>query len=203
MIKKMYSSQALVKGMRLLMDDSDKILTAASKLEEIKNSGELTMADKQNARAHLKVEIERAREDWLVLQGPVNDGIRQLKVEMPPARNCPDDVVGELRQREIRDYLRTLDPIDVEEKYESAARADDELFLSAIEQSPVPFNFATKGLVEKVSFSRLEKANPVKAKQLADLQTGKANVLSALKSVQAAFGKQKLDVADDPLDQGA
>ena len=148
----------------------------------------------------MEVAIKRAREDWLVLQDPVDDDIRQLKVEMPPARNCPDDVVGELRQREIRDYLRTLDPIDVEEKYESAARAGDELFLSAIEQSPVPFNFATKGLVEKVSFSRLKKAYPVKAKELADLQTGKANVLSALKSVQAALRKQKLDVADDPLD---
>ena len=198
MIKKMYSSQNLVQRMRLLMDDSDKILNAASELKEIKNSGELT-----NARVNLEVAIKRKRAEWLILQALVDDDIRQLKVEMSPARNCPDDVVVELRQREIRDYLRTLDPIDVEEKYESAARADDELFLSAIEQSPVPFNFATKGLVEKVSFSRLEKANPVKAKQLADLQTGKANVLSALKSVQAAFGKQKLDVADDPLDQGA
>ena len=36
MRKKMYSSQDLVKGMRSLMDDIDKILTAASKLKEIK-----------------------------------------------------------------------------------------------------------------------------------------------------------------------
>ena len=65
MSEKLYSSQDLVKW----MDEIDKSLTAASsKLEEIKNSGELTMADKQNARAHLKVEINSTREDWLNLQ---------------------------------------------------------------------------------------------------------------------------------------
>ena len=106
---------------------------------------------------------------------------------MQPASNHPDNVVGELRQREIRDYLRTLDPVDVEEKYVSAARVGDELFLSAIEQSPIPFKFATGGLVDNIVTTRFEQANPEKASRLADLKLGKANVLSALRSSQSVL----------------
>ena len=182
MIKKMYSSQNLAQRMRLLMDDIAKILNAASELKEIKNSGELT-----NARVNLEVEIERKRAEWLILQPLVDDYIRQLEIEMQPASNHPDNVVEELRQREIRDYLRTLDPVDVEEKYVSAAQVGDELFLSAIEQSPIPFKFATGGLGDNILTTRCEQANPGKASRLADLKLGKANVLSALRSSQSGF----------------
>ena len=122
---------------------------------------------------------------------------------MSPKRNRVDDVVGEMRQREIRDVLRTLDPIDVEEKYMSASRAGDELFLSAVEESPVPFSFAAKGLVEKVRFSRLQRAYPEQATKLADLKIGKANVIIALKSVQNDLAKQNLNVVPDELGQAA
>ena len=108
-----------------------------------------------------------------------------------------------MRQLEVRDYLRTLDPTDIESRYRVASETGDELFLSAVEESPIPFSFATKGLVEGIRFSRLEKAYPVQAAKLADLRIGKANVISALKSVQNDLAKQNLNVVPDELDQAA
>ena len=68
----------------------------------------------------------------------------------------------------------------------------------------MPFSFATQGVVEKVRFSRLERSFPVEAAKSADLKTGKANVLSALKSVETDLKKHGPNIADDPLsDQAA
>ena len=61
MSEKLYPSQNLVKW----MDEIDKSLTAASsELKEIKNSGEVTIVDKQ-----LEVKINSTREKWLNLLG--------------------------------------------------------------------------------------------------------------------------------------
>lgn len=102
---------------------------------------------------------------------------------MQPTRSRPDDIVGEIRRKEIRDYLRTLDPLEIESKFMAAAEEGDELFLAAVEESPLPFNFATKDLVEKVRFRRLSAQYPVQSTKVADLQTMKESATSALKTV--------------------
>ena len=119
---------------------------------------------------------------------------------MTVKQNRPDDTVAEMRQREIRDILRSLDPIDVEAQYLAAAQTGDELFLSAIEESPIPFSFATKGLVDRVRFSRLEKAYPEQATKLADLRTAQSNVSSALKSVTHDLKQQGVEIASEGLE---
>ena len=174
-------------------------LADSSKLKAIKSSGKYSIKGQQSERAELVIEVKKQIKEWLAAQDNLDDQIRQLENEMSPKRNRVDDVVGEMRQREIRDVLRTLDPIDVEEKYMSASRAGDELFLSAVEESPVPFSFAAKGLVEKVRFSRLQRAYPEQATKLADLKIGKANILSALKAFEVDLGKMGLNVAPDSL----
>ena len=200
-----YSTGDMADSIQKRLDALDAIwASSVSELKSIKDSGKFSVKGQQDARAELAVEVRRKIKDWLTAQNPLDDQMNQLKNEMQPKRNRGDDVIGELRQREVKDYLRTLEPLVIEEKYISAARAGDELFLSAVEESPIPFSFAAQGVVERVKFSRLERAYPEQAKKLADLQTGKANVFSALRSVEADLNKNGLNVADDPLrDQAA
>ena len=195
-----YTSQDLADGIEKRLDDLDAIWTAAfSKNKAIEGNGELTAKGKQIARAALQVEVKKQIKNWLAAQSNLTD---QIEREMQPKRNRPDDVVGEMRQREIRDVLRKLDPTEVEGRYRVAAETGDEQFLSAIEESPVPFLFTT-GLVEKIRFSRLERAFPEQAKKLGDLKIGKTNVISALRSGETDLKKHGLDVSADPLSEAA
>jgi len=195
-----YKSADMADSINKRLDELDAIYgSTVSKIRAIEGNGEFTVKGKQNARAALAVEVKSLIRDWRIVEENLADQIRQVEESMTPKRNRPDDSVAEMRQREIRDVLRTLDPIEVEEKYMSAARAGDDLFLQAIEESPFPFSFATKGLIQKVRFSRLEKVYPEEALKLADLRTGETNIESALQSVQADLAKQGLDIKPESL----
>ena len=107
----LYTSSDLADGIEKRLDALDAIWTAAAaKLKAIESSGNFSPKGKQAARSELKIEVKRQLKTWLAAQDPLDDQMRQLENEMMPKRNRPDDFVGEMRQREVRDYLRTLEP---------------------------------------------------------------------------------------------
>ena len=188
------------------LDDLEgKVLSALARVKEIKSNGEFTIKGKQKAIAAIAAELDREVKKWRKpIDHALADQIQQLEGKMQPTRNRHDDFVAESRQREVRDYLRTLDPVDMEEKYMSAARAGNELFLSAVEESPVPFSFATKGLVDKIRYARLERQYPEEASKVADLRTSQADVSSALGSVRSNLGQQGIRIlSEDAVGQQA
>ena len=112
----------------------------------------------------------------------------------------PDDVVAAIREWELRGLMRKMDPVDLQTAYKAAAESGDDLFVDAVEKSPIPFVFDKKeDVVEQVRFARLKNKYPKDAVQLSDLKLGKTNTLSALKSVEINLARHGLNIADDPL----
>lgn len=53
---------------------------------------------------------------------------------MQPTRHPKDDAAHELRAREIRDVLRTLDPAELEARVRAAAESGDDELLQALQK---------------------------------------------------------------------
>ena len=199
---KLYGNEGIADNVQEWLDDLEgMVLSALARAKVIKSNGEFTVKGKQKAIAAIEAELEREVKEW---RKPINDmlanQIQQLEGTMQPKRNRQDDFVAEMRQREIRDYLHGLDPVDLEEKYMSAARAGDELFLSAVEESPIPFTFATKGLIDRVRLSRLERAYPEEASKVTDLQQARVDVRSAVKSVVSELQREGIKILSEDLE---
>ena len=199
---KLYKSEDLARGVGKLLDELDTIFVSAkSKIKAIRGSGEFTQKGKAAALAELSPEVERQVKDWRRTIDGYEEQIRQLNEEMQPKRNRHDDVVGEMRQAEIRVHLRTLDPLQAEAEFMTAAERGDETFLAAVEDSPVPFTFAAKDLVEKVRFRRLATQYPEQAAKLADLETMKESATSALATVRNELAKSGVETRPDAISQ--
>ena len=197
----LYANQGIADSVQEWLDDLDgKVLSALARVKEIKSNGEFTIKGKQKAIAAIAAELDREVKKWRKpIDDMLADQIQQLEGKMTPKRNRPNDFIAEMRQAEIRTYLRTLDPIDMEEKYMAAARSGDELFLSAVEESPIPFTFATKGLVDKNRYMRLERQYPEEASKAADLRTAQVDVSSALGSVRGDLQQQGIKILSEDL----
>lgn len=196
----LFKSTELAEGVRNRLDQLDEIYnTAMTKLKAVTTSGEFTTRGQEKAVAELTVELRRELDDWKVVLRKYADNARQVRESMEPKRHRRDDIAWQLELREIRDYVRTLDPVDQEAFYRQAADEGHDQILEAIEFSPIPFRFATQGLVDKISLVRLERQYPEQAAKLGDLRVAQETASSALKSVQAELSKQGVEVAGDPL----
>ena len=198
----LFAEEILAAGVGNLLDELERIyVSAITNAKAIQNSSDLTVRGKQTKIKELLVDTDRQIKDFQSSHIGYAKTEQQLLDSMRPEQDTPD-VISEMRQAEIRAYLQKLDPLDVETEYRAAAERDDYLFMDAIERSPIPFKLTTKGLIDKASFDRLEKAYPEEAIKLRDVRTAKDTVDSALKSVRAALAKDGLDlsVLDQSID---
>lgn len=197
---RLYKSEDIARGISKSLDELDAIFVSAkSKIKAIKDSGTYTAAGKKIELAELAKEIARQVQDWEKVIDGYNEFARQLNEEMQPKRNREDDVVGEMRQAEIRVHLRSLDPLQAEAEFMIAAERGDETFLAAIEESPIEFTFSTKDLIEKVKFRRLSAAYPEQAQKVADLRVATHSATSALKTVGNELAKEGVNILADPI----
>jgi hypothetical protein len=196
----LFKSGDLATGVMERLDKLDALFgSAKSKIETIRNSGTFTTKGKQAAIADLKLEIDRDLKDWFAVEKGYADQIRQLREAMQPTEHRRDDVVYALEQREIRDYLRQLDPLDLEAFVREAAETGNDKVLSAVTNSPIPFRLATAGLINKIENQRLEQAHPEQAAKVKDLLTAQEQVGSALKSVHAELAREGLEIDGQAL----
>ncbi len=87
-----------------------------------------------------------------------------------------------------------------ERAYREAAAGRNDSLLSAIEESPLPFVFATQALIDKIRFQRLESQYPKQAARLHDLQIASQQVDSAFNSVRATLRKSGVEIRGvDPV----
>ena len=202
---KYYASEDVARDVKLLTDALEIIYDSAStKRSAIEVNSKLSAEGKAVAREDLKDEIKQARQGWLDRITPLDDQIAQIEKQMVLTSHRPDDVVGAIREWEMRSEIRKMDPIDVGIAYKAAARDGDDLFVLAVENSPIPFVFdRQENLVESVKSARLERKFPEQSAKLKDLNLGLANLQSALRSVESNFRAQGLEIADDPVSDRA
>ena len=200
-----YASEDVARDVKLLTDALEIIYDSAStKRSAIEVNSKLSAEGKAVAREDLKDEIKQARQGWLGRITPLDDQIAQIEKQMVLTSHRPDDVVGAIREWEMRSEIRKMDPTDVGIAYKAAARDGDDLFVLAVENSPVPFVFdRQENLVESVKSARLERKFPEQSAKLKDLNRGLENLQSAMRSVESNFRAQGLEVADDHVSDRA
>ena len=198
-----YQNAEVARDVRLLTDELEILYDSASmKRSAIEINSKLSAEGKATARQDLIVELKQARQAWLKRLNPLDDQVANIEKEMVLTSHRPDDVVAAIREWELRSEIRKMDPTDVGIAYKAAARDGDDLFVLAVENSPVPFKLKY-GLVEKVKAARLERRFPEQATMLKDLELGLANLQSALRSVESSFRALGLEIAADPVSDRA
>ena len=176
-------------------------LSAQSGARSISDSKDLTRPGKVNKLKDLSDKVDRETKDWRASMHYA-EMIRQVEKEMKPVQKRPDDVVAEMQRREIRDHLRSLDPVEQEAAYREAAISGNDLFLDAIDTSPVPLRFATQALIDKIRVQRLETQYPKQASRLHDLRTASQQADSALNSVRGSLLKIGVEIVGvDPIQE--
>ena len=175
-----------------------------AKRSGIEINSRLSHAGKSEARKELVIEIKKARTGWLDTLAPLSRQIEAIEKERSLASSRPDDLVGAFREKEVRDHLRTLDPLDVENLYKNAAKDGDDLLIDAIENAPIKFTFK-KGpeLVEQIRTARLERRFPEQSEKLKDLNFGLTNLQSALGGFESNLRTLGLEIAADPVSDRA
>lgn len=196
----LFSDQDLADGLAKNLDKLETIfLSTRKEAQSISASTDLTRPGKVNQLKDLSAKADRETKDWRASMHYA-EMIKQTEAEMKSIQKRPDDVVGELQKREIRDYMRSLDPIMQESMCREAASGGNDLLLSAIEESPVPFVFATQAQIDKIRFQRLETQYPVQAARLRDLQLASQQADSSLNAVRADLAKSGLKITgQDPV----
>jgi len=190
----LFTDQDLADGLAKNLDKLETIFLSTRKdAQSISASTDLTRPGKVNQLKDLSAKADRETKEWRASMDYA-EMIRQVEAEMKPIEKRPNDSVGEMQKHEIRDYLRSLDPINQEAMYREAASGGNDLLLSAIEESPIPFVFAAQGLIDKIRFQRLETQYPKQARRLHDLQIASQLADSALNSVRADLAKSGLKI---------
>ena len=202
---KYYVSEDIARDVKLLTDLLEVIYDSAStKRAAIEVNSRLTHQGKSEAREELKVELKQARQGWLKRLNPLDDQVAAIEKQMVLTSHRPDDVVAALREMETRSEIRKMDPLALRVAYERAAENGDDLFVNAVENSPIPFVFDKKAdLVEQVRTARLERRFPEQSVNLKDLKLGLQNLQSALRSVESNFRALGLEIAADPVSDRA
>lgn len=199
-----FESEAVADDIQKHLDALEILYLAASeKRNVIEVNSKLTPEGKTDAREELKIEVKKERQKWLKTLDPLSAQISQIedKMLLTPARS--DDVVAELKSREIRDALRTWDVLEVQNVYLDAAKTGNDLLVLAIEGVPFPWKFPKENVVEQVKLARLERKFPEDSAKLADLQLGRKNLQSALQSAESDLRTQGINIAPDPVSDRA
>ena len=196
---KYYARAEVARDVQLLTDALEIIYDSASmKRSAIEIDSKLSTEGKAVAREELKEELKQGRQGWLDRLNPLDDQIAEIEKGMVLKSHRPDDVVSALREMEMRSEIRKMDPVDIERAYKNAAKNGDDLFVLAIENSPLPFNLKDD-LVEETRKARLDRKFPEQASMLADLKRGRENLQSALRSVESDFRAQGIEISSDPV----
>ena len=172
--------------------------TAVSAAKTIEASRSLTTPGKGEELVLLETKTRWTLKDWDAHQD-FSKKIEHVQAKMQLPRSRPDDPVWESRRREIRDWLKTLDPTDAEAEYIAASQTGNEQLIFAVEESPVPFQWLKPELIAKTREKRQARMFPNEAIELQDFELAQGNLKSALKSVEVDLRRHKLDVGQDFL----
>lgn len=196
----LFADQELADDLAKKLDRLEVIFISARKEAQlISDRKDLTKQGRINQLRDLSAKVDRETKQWYA-NTHYAEMIKQIEEETEPKQNRLDEVVGELRKCEFRNYLRSLDPIAQEHAYWEAAVDGIDLLLSAIEESPIPFDFVTPTLIDKSRIILLDTQYSEQIVRFDDLQIACQQVDSALNSVRATLRKSGVEIAgQDPV----
>jgi hypothetical protein len=183
-------------GTRVANDVQRLIEDVIDKVDAIKTSGRYT-GDGQ--RAELRLTARAVAEK---LNGVRDTTVTELDTQLAeqraaalkPKAAMTDPalaLVRELRQRELRDHLRTLDPLTLNARVK---QADDSELLDALEGAPSGFSIAPPELLHEARIKIAEKSHPELGElaQLRDAYTYAINVAEQTLLAASGLGAQDL-----------
>ncbi len=191
----LYRSEDLAEGVAQRLDQLQSFYDKAmARVLQIRRNASLTARGKSEQFAKLKGELATELAEWSKVADGYDEQAKRIEAEAHPTRHPKDDAAHELRQREIRDALRAMDPAAAEAEFLAAAESGKSELVSAVLYSPVKFNFVTEDLAQKVLRQQWERESPADADKLADLQRAQQEIQSALRSVGSDLARQGVDV---------
>jgi len=120
---------------------------------------------------------------------PFDEMASNIKAHMSFKDDSKDDVITELRSREMRDNIRSkMKPLEVENYYLKCCQNDDNaLFVQAVETAMPPFNIVKQDIIDRGRQLRLERQHPEKAEQLKQIAATKAVITGLFDAVRASL----------------
>ena len=197
----LFESEAMAQRVEEKVDALNTIhMSASTSITLIRESKDLTTKGKQSALVDLQADVGGEIKEWQKANHHYADYAKQLEEKMVPKKARQDDLLQFLREQEMRQELKAMDILIIEGMYRDAVESGNDLLVDAIDNAPIPFKFATQGLINKMRFARLASQYPEEAQTLKDVRTAQEQVDSALKSSRADLLKQGLEIlAEDPV----
>jgi len=188
-----YSSEGMGTGVLKNLDQLDVIhKLALVEIQKIQSNRNLTSQGKVAAfRALAEKTDESLAELDRTLEGYSNQ-VQQLEEAVKPKRHPRDDIAYQLEMREIRDHIKSLDPLDQDAFILAALESGNMQIMEAVRYAPIPFKFASSEMIEKIQSRQQAIQHPEETARLAELRRASQETSSAMSSVKAVLGQQGL-----------
>ena len=165
---------------------------ALVEIQKIQSNRNLTSQGKLTAYRDLAVKTEEGFVELDRTLAGYSNKVQQLEEAVRPKRHPRDDIAYQLEMREIRDHIKSLDPLDQDAFILAALESGNMQIMEAVRYAPVPFKFAASEMIERIHARQRAIQHPEETARLADLRRASKETSSAISSVKAVLGQQGL-----------
>lgn len=181
------------------MGDVHKI--GRKNVEEIMGSRSLTREGKSEALKNEASEINALLQPFDRTAASYDSRVREIEESLTPKLRDYGDVVGHMMLQEVRNYLRSFDPLERDAYIRNAMIDDNDPVLEAILQCPNPGEFGDKALMGKIRSKLISIRNPEDAARIGQMRLAQRELVSALNSVRADLTRRGLNLGADAVSQ--
>jgi len=196
---------AIAEGVKKSISQVGEIVDGyADKYRGIHTSLEFTPAGKAAKYKELATEFQTAFAAVEADNDKYQSNIDQMVGSLSLPNHKELDVLSYLQQRELRDHLYTVDPLEVESMYHTAIAENDVEIISAIEMAPKFKPLVQQKLIEKLKTDRLKSLYPDEVSKIETIEAAKGLVSGALNTAKTSMEKMGLDIiVNDPVQKMA
>ena len=188
-----YNSEGIGTGVLQNLDQLDVAhKLALAEIQKIQSNRNLTSQGKVSAFRTLADKTDESIAELDRTLAGYADQVQQLEEAVKPKRHPRDDIAYQLEMREIRDHIKSLDPVEQDAFVLVALESGVAQVLEAVRYSPVPFKFASGEMIEKIEARQQAIQHPEETARLSDLRLANRETSSAISSVKAALLQQGL-----------
>ena len=178
--------------------------TFSDKFSEINTSNDLTSSGKQNASKEIGNDVVKALAEVEKDIAGYDTNISNIEKDLLPPKSAEETVLSYLKEKELRDKISDLDPLERETIYRNAITDNSTDVIAAIENAPALFPVVSASLIEKLKDERLAALFPDQFEKISTLQTAKGLVTGAIVAVKSSLEKEGIQFpVDDPVKKAA
>ncbi len=188
-----YNSEGIGTGVLSNLDQLDVAhKLAMAEIQKIQSNRNLTSQGKFSAFRALAEKTDESLAELDRTLAGYADQVQHLEEAVKPKRHPRDDIAYQLEMREIRDHIKSLDPLDQDAFILAALESGNLQIMEAVRYAPIPFKFASGEMIEKIQTRQQAIQHPDETARLADLRLANRETSSAISSVKAVLGQQGL-----------